>query len=228
MDKSRRQARLDRRKAEQRRNQMRWLVYIVVAAVVVTAVLIFANRVRTPEERQYTQKNGNQLGDPDASLTLVEYADFQCIHCYNYFAQTQVTVIENHVDTGEILYELRIMDYGGVESQASAEAAYCAADQNLFWEYHDVVFANFSSGNNGGYSESRLIEFATTAGLDTAQFTNCLESDEKLAVLEQNRADALASGVSGTPAFVLNGELISGGNLPYIQLQQAIQAALGQ
>lgn len=228
MDKSRRQARLDRRKAEQRRSQMRWLIYIVIAAVLVTVALILTNQVRAPEDREYTQKNGNQLGDPNAPLTLVEYVDFQCIHCYNFFAQTQDTVVENHVETGEILYEMRVMDYLGAESQTSAEAAYCAADQNLFWEYHDVVFANYSSGNRGGYSESRLIEFAATAGLDTAQFTSCLESDEKLAVLEQNRADALASGVSGTPAFVLNGEVLAGGNLPYVQLQAAIQAALGQ
>lgn len=228
MEKNRRQARVDRRIAEQRRKQVRWLAYIVVAAVVVTAILIFANQVRTPENRLYTQKNGNQLGDPNAPVSLVEYSDFQCIHCFNFYSQTEETVIQNHVETGEVLFELRIVGFLGQESVASAEAAYCAADQNLFWEYHDVVFANYSSGNKGGYAESRLINFAETAGLDLDAFTTCLDSDEKLTLIEQYHADAQASGVAGTPGFVLNGQLLPGGNLPYIQLQEAIQAALGQ
>lgn len=228
MEQNRRQARMDRRKAEQRRNQMRWLAYIVIAAVVLTAILIYANQVRTPDIREYTQANGNQLGDPNAPVSLVEYADFQCIHCYNFYAQTQELVIENHVETGEVFYELRVIGIGGQESLDSAEAAYCAADQNKFWEYHDAVFANYSSGNSGGYTESRLIDFGETVGLDLDQFASCLASDEKLAVIDQYYADAQADSIGGTPAFLLNGQVLAGGNLPYVQLQAAIETALGQ
>ena len=156
MEKSRRQARLDRRKADQRKNQVRWLIYIVVGAIAVTALLVFANRPNAPVERTYTNKDGNVLGAANAPVTLVEYADFQCIHCYNYYNDTEHDLIDQYVSTGQVIYEIRFVDFLGPESGAAAEAAYCAADQNMFWEYHDIVFANYSSGNVGGYSEAQI------------------------------------------------------------------------
>ena len=228
MEKSRRQARLDRRKADQRKNQVRWLIYIVVAAVAVTALLVFANRPNAPVERSYTQKDGSVLGAADAPVTLVEYADFQCIHCYNYYNDTEHELIDQYVNTGQVLYEVRFVNFLGPESAAAAEATYCAADQNMFWEYHDIVFANYSSGNVGGYSEARLTTFAETLGLDMEAFSSCLASGEKAAVIEANLEAARADGVSGTPSLVLNGQLLQGGALSYAALSAAIDAALGQ
>jgi len=228
MEKSRRQARLDRRKADQRKNQVRWLIYIVIGAVVATALLVFANRPNAPVERIYTQKDGNVLGAADALVTLVEYADFQCIHCYNFYNDTEHDLIDEYVSTGQIRYEIRFVDFLGPESTASAEAAYCAADQNMFWEYHDVVFANYSSGNVGGYSLARLNTFAESLGLDMEAFSSCLESGEKAVVIEANLAAAQADGVSGTPSLVLNGQLLQGGALSFEALSAALDAALGQ
>jgi protein-disulfide isomerase len=228
MEKSRRQARLDRRKVDQRKSQIRWLTYIVIGAVVLTALLVFANRPNAPVERTYTQKDGSLLGAADAPVTLVEYADFQCIYCFNFYTDTEHAMIDEYVNTGQVLYEVRFVNFLGADSAASAEATYCAADQNMFWEYHDIVFANFSRGNVGGYSEARLTTFAETLGLDMEAFGSCLESGEKAAVLEANQEAAQADGVTGTPSLVLNGRLLEGGALSFEALSAALDAALGQ
>lgn len=225
MDRSKRQARLERKQSEQRRNQLKWLGLIVVAAVALTALLVFGGQARTGRDHNYSQKSGNQLGDPDAPVLIQEFADFQCIHCYNFYDQTELTLIENHVETGEVLYELNLVDFLGAESAAAAEAAYCAADQNLFWEYHDAVFANYSQGNNGGYTRDRLIAFAESLDMNVGAFTQCLQSGEKAAVVAQGRQDAADLGVTGTPSFIVNGTLL-GGNVPYDQLVEAISNAL--
>jgi protein-disulfide isomerase len=225
MDKSKRQARLERKRSEQRRNQTRVLIFIVIAAVAITALFVYGGQTRTGRVHDYTQKNGDQLGSPDAPVLIQEYADFQCIHCYNFYNETELALIDEYVDEGVVLYELNLVDFIGQESAKSAEAAYCAADQDLFWEYHDVVFANYSQGNTGGYSEDRLIAFAETVNMDMAAFTQCLQSGEKAEIIAQNKQDAADQGITGTPSFVVNGTVLNG-NVPFNQMIEAIENAL--
>ena len=226
MNKSKRQQRLDRKRQEKRRGQMRWVAIISVAAVGLAAMLIFASQVRAPDiDHDYSQKNGTFLGDPNALVTVIEYGDFQCSHCRNFYATTEGDLIDTYVTTGQVLYEYRPLNFLGPESTLSAEASLCAADQNMFWEYHDVVFANFSTGNTGGYAESRLVEFASTLNMDVDAFSACLAGGEKSEALAEINVGADAAGVGGTPAFLINGKLRSG-NIPFADLSAEIEAAL--
>lgn len=227
MKTSKRQARLERKQAAQRRSQLRWLGVVVVGAIIVAVLLSLAGRVQQPvAEQTYTQKNGNSIGDPNAPVTVVEYGDFQCPHCLNVYLQTEAPFIANYVDTGKVYYTYRSMgDMLGPESARAAEAAYCAADQNMFWEYHGLIFTNFANGNNGGYSESRLIDFAQSLNLDIGTFRQCLTSGAKADQVAQDQADGRAQGVNGTPAFLINGQLFAG-ELTYDQLSQQIETAL--
>ncbi|MCL5429698.1 MAG: DsbA family protein [Chloroflexi bacterium] len=226
MDQSKRQARLERRRAQQRQGQMKWLIYISLAAVVVVGLLIVSNQVLTGSVREYgSTQNGTVLGNLDAPVTLVEYVDFQCSFCRSSWATTEESIIEQYVNTSQIKYEYVIVAFLGPESVQAAEAGYCAADQNKFWEYHDIVFGNFSSQNSGGYSEADLTRFAEAVGLDMTSFNQCLASDEKLALIEQAESDAGALGIDGTPAFVINGQVLTGAQ-PLATLQAQIEAAL--
>lgn len=228
MDSSKRQARLERRKAQQRQGQLRWLFYIVVGAVALTVLLILAQQLSGPRQVTYTQKEGVFLGDPNAPVTLIEFADFQCSHCLNSYNTTELPLIQQYVETGKIRYQYEMVGFLGPESVASAEAAYCAADQNYFWEYHDIVFAptNYSSGNVGGYSEDNLIRFAEqVSGLDVNAFRACLASDEQLTAVDEAHNLASSFGVSGTPGFVINGTVLAG-EQPLARLQQVIEEAL--
>ena len=223
VDKSKREARLEKKRAAQRKNQMRWIGFAVVAAVGVVALLIFAGQVRTPDvEHTYSQKNGTQLGDPNAPVTIIEYGDFQCTHCNNFYQTTESLLISNYVETGQVLYEYRPLGFLGVDSVRAAEASFCAAEQNMFWEYHDVVFENYST--QGGYTEERLLDFAETLELDQQDFASCLSNGDMANMVENSSALASADGVTGTPSFIVNGRKLDG-NIPYSDLQEAIAAA---
>jgi len=226
MDQSRRQARLERNRAQQRRGQLRWLVYISIAAVAVVGLLILSNMGRSASIREYASaQTGALLGDPDAPVTLIEYADFQCSFCRQSWATTEEAIVKQYVDTGQINYQFVILAILGPESVQAAEAAYCAAEQNKFWEFHDAVFGSFSSQNSGGYSDSNLADFAQAAGLDMNAYNECVASDVKLQAVEQAALDARAIGVDSTPTFQINDQIVAGAQ-PLSMLQSMIEDAL--
>lgn len=225
MDRSSRQARLQRRRGAERRGQMKWVLYIGLAAVVVAGLLIFASRVRTAPEREYTQANGLSLGDPNAPVQLTEFADFQCPHCYNVYLGAEHDLITNYVETGKVYFTYRPVGFLGPESVGAASAAFCAAEQNEFWPYHDTLFANFSHSNGGGYSASRLQSMAEAVGLDVAAFQQCVADGVGEVGVEGAENEARSLGINGTPAFVINGTVI-GGSRTYEQLAELIDAAL--
>lgn len=228
MQSSKRQARLERRRSQDRKSQLKWLGYIVVAAVVVVGLLILAQQIGGPRSVTYSQKDGTTVGDPAAPVTIVEFADFQCSFCQSAYNTTEQLILEQYVDSGQAKYTYQLVGFLGPESILSAEAGYCAADQNYFWEFHDIIFAavNFSSGNAGGYSEDRLIDFARQVdGLNIDSFTQCLDSDVNLVRVDEAASQAAASGITGTPSYVVNGAVL-GGFQSIDQLQQAIENAL--
>lgn len=225
MDRSTRQARLDRQRSEQRRGQLKWLGYIVVAAVVVVGLLVYANRVRTPEPRTYIQQSGNVLGDPNAPVTFVEFGDFQCPVCLNAYLNVEEQLINEYVNTGKISYTFEAVGYIGTESTRSAEAAYCAGDQNKFWEYHDILYTNQGGENSGALSDNRLIAFAETINLDMDTFRSCFLNGEKATLVQQSEDTATANGINGTPSFMINGVVLKGYH-DFSELQAQIEAAL--
>jgi protein-disulfide isomerase len=105
-------------------------------------------------------------------------------------------------------------------AQKAAEATECADEQGKFWEYHDLVFANQSA-----IDVDSLKGYAGQLGLDTGTFDECLDSGEQNSEVEKDLEDARASGASGTPAFFINGELVSGAQ-PFSAFQEIIDAAL--
>jgi len=217
MDQSRRQARLERNRAQQRRGQLKWLVYISIAAVVVVALLILANQVKPAEERTYQQKEGTSIGDPNAPVHLVEIADFQCPFCHRWYSEVEQQIIQKYVDSGQVYFTIEVvgfLDSGTGESTQSAEAAYCAADQNMFWEYHGVVYTNQSGENQGAFRDDRLLTFANSIGLDMDAFRSCFNSNEKAADVQAAEDYAASHGIDSVPSFVVNDQ-----DPPYVGLQ---------
>lgn len=180
----------------------------------------------SPAAGSYLQQSDNTIGDPNAPVKIIEYADFQCPYCLRYWQETEPQIIEQYVKTGQVFYEYRsVGDFIGPESDAAAQAAYCAGDQNKFWAYHNTLYSNWTGENVGDFAADKLKQYATAVGLDRAAFDSCLNSGKYASRIQQDVKDAKAAGIQATPSFVINGKLLEGAQ-PFGAFQQAIDAAL--
>ncbi len=91
------------------------------------------------------------------------------------------------------------------QAQMAAEASRCAAEQGKFWEYHDLLFANF-----GKLDKAALLEHARGLPLDEGRFESCLSSGKYKAEMQREGREGTAAGVNGTPAFFVNGVFLNG------------------
>lgn len=238
---SKRQMMREKRQRQARLQRLGMIGIIVVGALFVAAALIYPSlkpvgEVVMPDPVERPMVNDNAMGDPNAPVKIEEFSDFQCPFCARFYEDTEWQIAESYVADGTVYFVYRSFgSFIGPESKAAAEAAYCAGDQNKFWEYHDILFANQTGENVGAYSNRRLQAFAEELSLDMGAFNNCLNSGKYSDRVEQDRADGTAAGVTGTPAFVVsytvNGEqktrFISGA-YPFDQFQTEIEGALAE
>jgi protein-disulfide isomerase len=165
------------------------------------------------------------MGDPEAPVVIEEFSDFQCTYCRQFFLETEKLLINQYVSTGKVYFIYRTLgSWLGPGSQYSAEAVYCASDQDMFWEYHDALFTN--QGRMEFYP-TNLIQLADNLGLDLNVFGNCVESYKYRDQVKKDLTDGVSAGVRGTPSFLINGRLVVGAQ-PFSFFQQEIEAALNQ
>lgn len=111
----------------------------------------------------------------------------------------------------------------GPESEWAAEASECAAEQDAFWPFHDLLyFEKYGGENRGAFSKENLKQFAAELGLDTAAFNACLESGKYTAIVREGKKLGQSMGVRGTPAFLINGQAVVGAQ-PFEVFQQVIE-----
>ncbi|MBT3408068.1 thioredoxin domain-containing protein [Candidatus Woesearchaeota archaeon] len=150
------------------------------------------------------------LGDENAPITILEFSDFECPFCSKAYNEVVKDIKTNLIETGKA--KLAFGDFPLVQIHPNAfkasEAAQCARDQNKFWEFHDVLFETKRLSIND------LKQHAVDLGLDTELFNTCLSSSEKAKYVNDGMTNGAKLGVSGTPAFFVNGVLISGA-VPY-------------
>ena len=159
-------------------------------------------------------------GPDDAPVLIQEFADFQCPYCGKFALQTYPRIKEAYGDQVRFVFRDFPLSTIHGSAQKAAEAAQCAQDQGLFWEYHDLLFAN-----QDALADSDLRGYAEKVGADTGQFNDCLDSGKNAREVQMDMQDGQRSGVSGTPAFLINGLLVSGAQ-PFEQFQIAIDQAL--
>ncbi len=175
------------------------------------------------------ESNDPVLGNPDAEVSIIEFSDFQCPYCTrvsdgaltdfkasSYFTDGQVNLIYKHLPLSSI----------HPFAQKAAEASLCAQDQDAFWEYHDVLFAN-----QNALDSTSLVFYATQLGLDSGEFETCLTGGEKASEVNKELAQATSAGARGTPFFVVvnteTGDATSiSGAVPFAQFEAAINAVL--
>ena len=212
---SRRDAFRAQRLNQQRRNRAIWITIATIAALAVAAILIIPNlpvspeNVQTPEPRNRTQVQGTTAGDPNAPVTVVEYSDFNCVHCKNFWVESEEQLLNDYIATGKVYFQYVPMSFISPTSFTAAEAAYCAMDQEKFWEYHDYIFANFGAE----FSSPMLKSIAEQVGLDMNAYNSCFNSGKYQLKVQQDLQSAQSQGINSTPTFVVNGEKTDRGNL---------------
>ncbi|MCS6937158.1 MAG: DsbA family protein [Candidatus Bipolaricaulota bacterium] len=164
-------------------------------------------------------------GAPDAPVTIVEFADFKCGFCVRHFTRTLPLIVTEYINTGKVRYIYRNFAFLGVESRWAAEASECAHEQGRFWEYHDKLFETVAAGSQ--LLRSTLKELAAGLGLDTAKFNACLDQSKYKAEVDEDIAAGREAGVTGTPSFVINGQLMVGAH-PIETFRQKIEEALAK
>jgi protein-disulfide isomerase len=228
-----------KRLAQARRKRLWIIAGVVVIAVLSTMALILqgprnqeVGEIVTVAPQSWPNAAGKNLGPAEASVVVVEYADFQCPFCRQYHDSVQPQLIDEFVKTGKVRYEYRhfiIIDrnVGGTESRRAAEASQCAVDQGKFWDYAEILFANQGQEGSGAFSDARLKAFAGAIGLDTDKFNTCLESDTYAAEVRADEAQAASLQLGGTPSVLVNGVKVAN-PLNYGQLQATIENSLAQ
>lgn len=169
----------------------------------------------------------HSLGDPDAPLTVVEYSDFQCPFCQMVAVGILPQIQREYIDAGQVRFVYRHFPILGEESLGAALAAECAGEQDKFWQYHDVLFANQMGENRGAFAIDRLKTFAHELGLDGAAFDACLDSERYLAKVQADRAEGQAQGVRSTPTIVV-GESVIVGAKPWADFKAVIDRELSK
>jgi len=164
-------------------------------------------------------------GDANAKVTIVEFSDFQCPFCKRHVQQTDSQIIKEYVETGKVKIAFRHFPLSFHQNaQKAGEASECAAKQGKFWEMHDVLFEK-GQGDGAGLDVASLKQYAVDLKLDTAKFNTCLDNGETASIVQQDFKDGQAAGVSGTPAFFINGKPLVGAQ-PFSSFKTAIDAAL--
>jgi protein-disulfide isomerase len=160
-------------------------------------------------------------GDANAPVTIVEWSDYECPFCARFYDQTLAQLDEEYIKTGKVKFVYRDFPLGfHQQAQKAAEAAECAGEQGKYFDMHDALFEN---GVAGGVSSFK--QFASDIGLDTGDFDECLDSGEMASEVAEDLAAGSAAGVTGTPGFIINGQLVSGAQ-PFSVFKQVIDAAL--
>jgi protein-disulfide isomerase len=232
---SKRQELREKRAQQERTQRILIIVGVAVIAIAIALFLILPPIIEASKPvgdiaehplMNRPQVKFNGMGDPNAPVKIIEYSDFQCPYCGKFTIDTEQQLIDAYIATGKVYFEYHSFgEFIGPESKRSAEAAYCAGDQNKFWEMHDIIFANHTGENVGDFTDKRLTAFANKLGLEMGAFNDCFTSGKYAEQVKQDGLDGRKAGVQATPSFTINGKLFEGAQ-PFAGFQTEIEALL--
>jgi protein-disulfide isomerase len=145
-------------------------------------------------------------GNPDATVRVMEFGDYQCPACQNFFRQAKPILDVSYIEPGRIRFEFYDFPLEAAHPNAfvAARAARCAGDQNAYWEFHDVLFTNQLSWAGQADPVSDFAGYASDLGLDEASFRECVRSDRHAQVVSANQLLGLQLGAQSTPTVIID------------------------
>jgi len=150
--------------------------------------------------------NGSPIrGDVNAPITLIEFGDYQCHFCNVHFHNTEHLLLENYINNGKVKMIFKDFTIIGPDSINAAHGAHCANDQGKFWQYHDILYNNWTGENNGWASSVNLLRFAQEIELDIDEWSDCMIEAKHSQIITESSKNARDLGITGTPAFFVIG-----------------------
>lgn len=217
-----------------RRNVM--IAGLVAVVVVVAAVLILVSSGDNANENAAPAANaplrgvketnamlkgipqdGNALGEKNAPITMIEYADYQCPFCRDYALETMPILINDYVRSGKLRMEFEPLTFIGPDSETAARAGVAAGQQNLEWNYTHLFFFNQGEERSGYVTDAFIDKLYAGAGVNAAKANAYRKTPAAAVPIAEASANAQKYGVASTPSFVVGP---TGG--PYTKLEVEI------
>ena len=214
------------------RRSARTLTAPIVACLVLLSVVTVV-RIGRAAERSISvsredliaaleREAGPSKGSADAPVVMVEFSDFQCGYCRLFWQETLPKIEERYIRTGKVRFVYRHMAIRGEASVLAAQAASCAHDQGKFWQYHDALWSKTSPFT---LTSAQLKRYAAELQLEEKPFAGCLDSGKHAEQVMAETIRGHALGANGTPAFLVNGQLVIGA-YPFEFFRQGLDAML--
>ena len=176
----------------------------------------------------FTQDGHPFRGDPYAPIVIIEFSDYECPFCARFFQETMGSLESSRIENGDALLVFYDFPLTTIHpyAVAGAHAARCAGEQGAdkYWLMHDALFANQGQWTGNSYM-SRFNSYATSIGLDGEQFRSCMDAQSYMQVLQEDLNYGRSRGITGTPAFYVNEQFISGAQ-PVSAFEQVISQIL--
>lgn len=217
---------------------------IVLAGVIIAFAVLYSGGAGTggvlppppPSVPSVLENLGDDdpvLGNPDAPVTVVQFADFQCPYCRKFFLEAERQIIDTYVSSGQVKIVYRDFPLSfHPAAQKAAEGGECADDQGKFWQYHDKIYTEQDKMtirpdklDTISFGVADIKRWAGEIGIDQAQFDQCLDSGKYASEVANDLEQGQIAGVRGTPGTFVGTRLIEGA-VQFAQFQSAIEAEL--
>jgi protein-disulfide isomerase len=219
------------------RNQKSFLTLLGLVAGVFGIFLVYQmNKPRDSGVRQVDpnmplpEAQGYLMGNPEAPVQVIEFADFECPACANFFTLTEPDVKSRLVETGIISY--RFMDLPLAmhrNTWHASNAAACANEQGKFWEMHDALFSTQDQWNGSATRrpKGKMQELAEQIGLDVGKWEECFDSQRLIPNIQAHEREAVQRGAGQTPTFIIGSRLVPG-SISYDKFKAYVDTALAE
>lgn len=185
---------------------------IFLLTIIILGILGIIFVVHTMNEKKSLSPQNSPIsgkvieGNPNANVTIVEFSDYECPYCQRFYKTTYQQIKKEYIDTGKVNLIFKNFPLNiHKNSEKAAEAALCAEEQGKYYEMYNLLFEN---GTKGGIKEFK--EYAKKLNLNKDAFDTCLDSGIMKKTIQKDIAQGKKLGVTGTPTFFINGQMVLG------------------
>lgn len=177
----------------------------------------------------FTESGHPFIGDPEAPVLIEEYSDYQCPYCKRFYTQSMSTLKTTELENGDaklVFYDFPLSFHA--QAAAASNAARCAGEHGAaaYWTMHDRLFDTLGEWSVPNPIPMFIEYAADIIGVDVEAFTTCANEDRYTDEIKADEQRGRQNGITGTPGFLINGELLSGAQ-PYQAFAQAVNLAMG-